>query len=156
MSGVAECVILMGLPGSGKSTFSRQRFAGTHDHVSKDAMPNAKQKQRRQDQQVSASLAAGRSVVVDNTNPGVGVRAPVIAAARRHRTEIVGYFFSTDAREAVRRNRSRSGRERVPDVAIFTTRKHLELPSYDEGFDRLFVVTLDESAGSFDVTPVAR
>ena len=146
----------MGLPGSGKSTFYRQRFAGTHDHVSKDAMPNARQRQRRQGQLLSESLAAGRSVVVDNTNPDVHVRAPVVAAARRHRTEIVGYFFSTDARDAVRRNRARSGRDRVPDVAIFTTRKRLELPSYDEGFDELFIVTLDESAGSFDVTPVAR
>jgi hypothetical protein len=41
-------------------------------------------------------------------------------------------------------------------VAIFATRKRLEPPSYDEGFDRLFVVSLDEGARSFVVTPQLR
>ena len=44
----------------------------------------------------------------------------------------------------------------MPDVAIFTTRKKLEMPAYAEGFDRLFVVTLNEASNSFDVTPVER
>jgi predicted kinase len=35
-----ECVILIGLPASGKSTFFRERFAATHDHVSKDLLRN--------------------------------------------------------------------------------------------------------------------
>jgi predicted kinase len=146
----------MGLPGSGKSTFYRQCLAGTHDHVSKDAMRNNRQPGRRQDVLINESIAAGRSVVIDNTNPGAAARAAIIAAARRHGAAVVGYFFPTDARDALRRNRSRTGRERVPDVAIFTTRKRLELPSYREGFDRLFVVIVDEATLSFVVTPVLR
>jgi predicted kinase len=153
---VSECVILIGLPGSGKSTFYRQHFAGTHDHVSKDAMRNNRQPARRQEQLLADSLGAGRPVVVDNTNPAVAVRAPIITAARRNRAEVVGYFFPADARAALRRNRERHGRDRVPDVAIFTTRRRLELPSYAEGFDRLYVVTLDETNHSFVVTPLIR
>jgi predicted kinase len=156
MSDVAECVILIGLPASGKSTFYRQQFAATHNHVSRDAMRNNRQPGRRQDQLPAQSLAAGRSVVVDDTNPTAAVRAGVIAAARRHGAEVVGYFFPTDARVALRRNRARQGRERVPDVAIFTARKRLETPSFDEGFDRLYVVTLDEEGGTFAVTPLTR
>jgi predicted kinase len=151
---VAECVILIGLPGSGKSTFYRQRLAGTHDHVSKDALANSRHAGRREDVLIDEALAAQRSLVVDNTNPNAAVRAAIISAARRHGAEVVGYFFPADARDALRRNRLRSGRERVPDVAIFTTRKRLELPSYSEGFDRLFVVTPDEPAHSFVATPV--
>jgi predicted kinase len=146
----------MGLPGSGKSTFYRQRLAGTHDHVSKDAMRNNRQPDRRQDVLINDLIAAGRSLVVDNTNPSAGVRATIIAAARRHGASVIGYFFPTDTRDALRRNRSRTGVDRVPDVAIFTTRKRLELPSYSEGFDRLFLVTLDESSHSFLITPVLR
>jgi predicted kinase len=149
-----ECVILIGLPGAGKTTFFRERFAASHDHVSKDAMRNNRRPARRQDQLLEASLAAGRSVVIDNTNPSVAVRAPLIAAARRHGAAVVGYFFPVEARDALRRNRAREGRARVPDVAIFTTRKRLEPPAYGEGFDRLFVVTVNEEARSFDVTPV--
>ena len=156
MSGVAECVIFVGLPGSGKTTFYRERFAATHDHVSKDAMRNNRRPERRQEQLVREALSAGRSIVVDNTNPGADVRAALIVAARRHGAEVTGYHFPIDAKDALRRNRRREGRERVPDVAIFTTRKRLELPSYAEGFDRLFIVTVDEAARVFHVTPVRR
>ena len=75
-----ECVILVGLPASGKSTFFRERFAGTHDHVSKDLLRHNTRPERRQEQLIGESLASGRSVVIDNTNPSVAVRASLIAA----------------------------------------------------------------------------
>src|SRR5262249_2223091 len=63
-----ECVILVGLPGAGKSTFVRSRFPD-HTHVSKDTLPrHARDKQARQDAAIRTSLSAGRPVVVDNTN----------------------------------------------------------------------------------------
>ena len=151
-----ECVILIGLPGSGKSTFYRERLAATHELVSKDAMRHNRQPQRRQEQLIEAALAAGRSVVIDNTNPRLADRAPLIAAARRHGAQVTGYFFATEAADALRRNRGREGRERVPAVAIFATRKRLEMPTLDEGFDRLYVVTVNEAARSFDVRPQER
>jgi predicted kinase len=149
-----ECVILVGLPASGKSTFFRERFAGTHDHVSKDLLRNNRQPQRRQEQLIAESLASGRSVVVDNTNPGVAARAPLIAIARQHGADVVGYFFVTEAGDALRRNRARAGRERVPDVAIFTVRKRLEPPTMAEGFDRLFSVRMNEAEKTFEVQPM--
>jgi predicted kinase len=149
-----ECVLLIGLPASGKSTFFRQQFAATHDHVSKDLLRNNRTPQRRQEQLIAASLAAGRSVVVDNTNPSVAVRAPLIAIARQYGADVVGYVLVADARDALRRNRARKGRERVPDVAIFTARKRLELPTLEEGFDRLFSVRMNEQERGFSVTPL--
>jgi hypothetical protein len=77
----------------------------------------------------------------------------LIARARAAGATVVGYFFPADATDALRRNRSRDGRERVPDVAIFTVRKRLEPPAYEEGFDRLYIVTLDEPARAFVVRP---
>lgn len=151
-----ECVILIGLPASGKTTFYLERFAGTHDHVSKDAMRHNRQPQRRQNELIDAAFAAGRSVAVDNTNPTVGDRAAIIAIARRHGAEVAGYFFPTEAADALRRNRAREGRNRVPAVAIFATRKRLERPTYEEGFDRLFTVAVNEEARSFDVAPQPR
>jgi hypothetical protein len=38
-------------------------------------------------------------------------------------------------------------------VAIFAARKRFELPRLDEGFDRLFIVDLDEQEGRFVVRP---
>ena len=148
-------MILIGLPASGKSSFYRERFAATHDHVSQDLMRHARAPQRRQQELVAASLDAGRSVVVDNTNPTRAVRAEIIRAAHARHATVIGYFFETSAGDALRRNRAREGRQRVPEVAIFTARKRLEPPVRSEGFDRLYLVRLNEASAAFDVSPIA-
>lgn len=139
-----ECVILVGLPGAGKTTLYRQRFQSTHDHISKDLWPNTRSKQPRQDAQLRAALAAGRSAVVDNTNVTRKERAAIIATARELGARIAGYYLQVTTREAVARNEQRTGREKVPKVAIFTRAKQLEPPSLDEGFDELHMLRLTD------------
>ena len=150
---MAECVILIGLPAAGKSSFYRERFAGTHDHISKDLLRNNRRPERRQEQLILESLSGGRSLVVDNTNASAAIRAPLIQAARAHGARVIGYYFPTEAGAALRRNRAREGKERVPDVAIFAVRKRLEPPSLEEGFDELFEVKLLEDDRRFEVVP---
>ena len=135
-----ELIILIGLPGAGKSTYFRAHFAATHVHISKDLMPNARRRDDRQERDIEAALSAGKSVVVDNTNPSREVRAPLIALGRRHGARIVAVYFETDVRTAIMRNRQREGRARVPDVAIFATRKKLVPPTLEEGFDEVRVI----------------
>jgi predicted kinase len=129
-----ECVILVGLPGAGKSTFSRDRFA-SHVHISKDAYSG--NKQARQDAALRQALAQGRSIVVDNTHVTVEERAEVIAIAREFDARVVGYYIEATTREAVARNEQRMGKEKVPKVAIFTRAKRLIPPALAEGFDEL-------------------
>ena len=136
----AELVIFVGLQASGKSTFFRERFAATHEHVSKDLFRNNRNRNRRQGQLVEAALRAGRPVVVDNTNPTVGDRRPLVELGRRFGARIVGYYFDSDVRDCLARNARREGRARVPDVAVFATAKRLVPPSHDEGFDGLYRV----------------
>ena len=139
-------VIFVGLQASGKSTFFRERFATTHELVSKDLFPNNKNRNRRQTQLIEAALGAGSSVVVDNTNPTVEDRRALIELGRELGAKIVGYYFDSTVRQCVGRNRRRAGKDQVPDVAIFATAKRLVLPSYSEGFDELFRVRVtDES-----------
>lgn len=142
-----DCVILVGLPGAGKTTFYRRRFQSTHALISKDLLPRGRAKQNRQDAQLRAALAAGRSVVVDNTNVTRAERAAIISRARAMGARVVGYFLHISIRDAVARNELRSGREKVPNVAIFTRAKHLEPPTMDEGFDELHV--LQPADGAF-------
>jgi predicted kinase len=151
---VAECVILIGLPGAGKTRFYNDYFAATHAHVSKDLWPNARGRDERQRRIIEENLHAGASIVVDNTNPTIAERAVVIAAARTHRARVVGYFFDITTRQAVARNAERRGRARVPNVAIFTVAKHLEPPALAEGFDQLFQVRLTPEA-PFTVREIA-
>jgi predicted kinase len=153
---MAECVILIGLPAAGKTTFYRERFAATYDHVSKDLLQRKRQPARVQEQLLSDALSNGHSVVVDNTNASIAVRAPLIALARTYGASVTGYYFPTDAADALRRNRARQGPNRVPDVAIFAIRKQLEPPSPAEGFDRLFIVRLNEQTRTFEVESYSR
>lgn len=147
-----ELVILMGLQASGKSTFARTRFAETHVYVSKDALRNNKRPPRRQVELIEAALAAGRSVVVDNTNPTIADRAELIAQGRRHAATVTGYYFEPSVADSLKRNSGRTGKERVPVVAIYATNKRLQRPTYAEGFDALYAVRMGHE-GDFAVEP---
>ena len=135
-----ELIIFVGLQASGKSTYYHTHLAATHMHVSKDLMKNASSRDLRQRQMINNALAAGKSVVVDNTNPTPAVRAPLIAVGRQHGARVVAYFFETAVKDAVARNHTREGKARVPDVAIYVTSKKLVPPSVEEGFDEVRVI----------------
>jgi predicted kinase len=152
-SAAPQCVILVGLPAAGKSYFYSQRFSTTHHHLSKDFAPPKITAERWQRQELESALGRGESIVVDNTHPTAKDRAAVIALARTHGARVVGYFFDVSTRQAVARNADRTGKAKVPNVAIFRTAKRMERPRLEEGFDELYVVTLTPER-EFAVAPV--
>lgn len=139
-----ECVIFVGLPGAGKSSLYREKFATTHVHVSKDLWPKAADREKRQAQLITESLGEGRPVVVDNTNPTMAERKKIMTLAREYGARVICYHFDVSTRAAVARNAARTGKGKVPNVAIFTTAKRLQPPMLAEGFDELFRVTIAE------------
>lgn len=142
-----DLVILMGLQAAGKSTFARERFGATHAYISKDRMGSARHKDLRQRRLVAEALAAGRSVVVDNTNPSPAEREALIHLGRQYGARIVGYFFAPDVAASRARNAARTGPERVPVVAIHTTAKRLTPPTEAEGFNALYSVRIAPGSG---------
>ena len=136
-----ELIIFVGLPGSGKSTYYFAHFAATHTHVSKDLMKGVRKQDAQQNAKIEQALAADKPVVIDNTNPSAAIRAPLIAIGKRHGARIIAYYFDCSVKTALMRNQQREeGKGRVPKVAIFVTKKKLQPPSLDEGFDELHVV----------------
>jgi predicted kinase len=148
-----ELVILVGLQGSGKTTFYRDRFAVTHAHVSNDNFRSNPRPARRQRHLITEAFAAGRSVVVDNTNPTAADRAELVELGRAAGTTVACYFFPPDVEASLRRNAAREGKARVPDHAVRITAARLEPPTPAEGFDRLYAVRAVEGGG-FEVAEV--
>jgi predicted kinase len=137
-----DLVIFIGLQGAGKSSFYRARFTGTHDWISKDRLRNNRRPARRQQQLLEEALGAGRSVVVDNTNATQADRKALIDLGRACGARILGYYFESRLADCLERNRQRTGKERVPDVALYISGNRLTRPCLAEGFDQLFFVRL--------------
>ena len=78
--------------------------------------------------------------VVDNTNPTVEERSKYIEHARLKKYEIIGYYFHSSLEQALERNETRKGKERIPDIGIKGCYSKLELPNMSEGFDKLYYV----------------
>lgn len=135
-----ELIIFVGMQGAGKSTYYRAHLAATHVHVSKDLMPNARNRDETQRDRIVAALREGKSVAVDNTNPTPAAREPLIRLGKAHGARVVACYFPVAVKDAVARNRGREGKARVPDVAIFVTAKKLVPPELAEGFDEVRVI----------------
>ena len=138
---------MVGLQGSGKSTWVGRHLAGTHTVVSKDHWPNARRREARQRRVVAELLAAGARVVVDNTNPAPEDRAPLIAAAREAGVPVRAVWVNTPAELCLARNEAREGRARVPLEGVFATRARFGPPTTAEDFDRIDVVRGGGPAG---------
>lgn len=136
-----EAVILIGAPGSGKSSYCRERLFHTHVRISLDLVRT----RFREGCLIDVCLATSQKFVVDNTNPTVRERSGYIAAAKAKGFNIAGIYFRSKTEECLRRNADRRGHQRVPDVAILSFAKKLELPRFDEGFDELVYVRLTEN-----------
>lgn len=141
-----EAVVFIGIQASGKSTFYQRRFFQTHVRISLDMLKT----RYREQVFLSACLLAKQPFVVDNTNAVASERARYIPAAKDAGFRITGYFFRTDVRSALARNQQRSGRAVIPVKGVLGTQKRLQPPKWEEGFDRLFQVSID-AGGEFVV-----
>jgi predicted kinase len=137
-----EAVVLCGLQGSGKTTLCRERFPG-HVRVSLDELRS----REREAALVQECLDAGRSYVVDNTNPTPADRARYVAPARAAGFKVVGYLVEVAAAEAFARNAERAGTARIPPGNVAATARRFVKPTPEEGFDELWHATAAPDGG---------
>lgn len=141
-----EAVLFIGIQGSGKSSFYKERFFNTHVRINLDMLRT----KHRQQVLLNACLEARQPFVIDNTNLTVEVRSQFIVAAKAAGFRVVGYYFRSDVKAALLRNSQRSGAARVPDKALLGAYKRLQVPDLKEGFDALYYVRINEG-GEFSV-----
>ncbi len=132
-------VIMMGVQGSGKSTFFADYLAEDFVRVNLDTLKT----RNRERLLIEECLSLGKSYAVDNTNPTRADRERYIPAARAAGYRVIGYWMLTRVETCLVRNSGREGKARVPDVAIYATSRKFERPTFTEGFDELYTVEND-------------
>lgn len=138
-------VIFCGIQATGKTTFYKENFFNTHVRISLDLLKTRNREQKL----IDTCLETQQRCVIDNTNPTKAEREKYISKAKANNFKVKGYYFQSKISDALERNEQRVGKERIPDIAIKGTHNKLEVPSFDEGFDELYFVEIEN--GKFKV-----
>jgi len=132
-------ILFVGIQATGKSEFYKQNFYKSHIRINLDMLKT----RYREKILVDACLSAKQSFVVDNTNLTAADRTVYIDAAKKYEFEIIGYYFKSSIADAIARNEKRIGKEKLPIAAIKSAHARLELPTMNEGFDKLHYVCIE-------------
>ena len=134
-----KIAILIGIQGSGKSTFYELCLKDDFVRVNLDTLKTRHQEELL----IKECVENGESFAIDNTNPTKADRQRYIPIALANGYKVIGYFMESKLQECIERNNLREGKAKIPATAIAATSNKLQMPSYDEGFDELYFVKND-------------
>ena len=129
--------IMIGIQASGKSTFCKS-YLDSYTRINLDLLHT----RNKESIALVNAISANEDIVIDNTNISVSDRAKYMVKAKAYGYKVIGYFMQSRLQECIKRNDNRHGKERIPVNAIAFTSNKLELPSYGEGFDELYFVSI--------------
>ncbi|XP_018325065.1 uncharacterized protein F21D5.5 [Agrilus planipennis] len=137
ISSNCELVVMVGFPGSGKSTFCKENLVKNgYIYANRDTLGSWQKCAKV----VEEGLQNGKSVVVDNTNPDVESRKRFITLAKKFNIPCRCFIMNVDLNHAKHNNKFREltdKRVKVTDAVIHSYNKNYKEPTLDEGFNEI-------------------
>ena len=145
--------MMIGIPGSGKSTWIREHLEQSWVVLSPDAIlenrynyewtpDRAAEAWAESYQRFGYFLLQGRTMVWDATFTSPIIRSAILHTAKGAGYRVVAVFCDTPIEVCIERNASRE-REPVPQSTIIRMAENLVPPTQEEGFDTVQNIVLE-------------
>lgn len=150
---MADLVIMMGVPGSGKSTWAKKMTGKYDTYISRDEIRFSLVKEDEEyfskENEVlrtffekidAAILTTKRYVYADATHLSPTGRRQLLANLKNKPNRIYVIYLDVSLETALKRNAQRSGRTLVPANVVTRMYNSIKLPTQEEGINALFFV----------------
>lgn len=122
-----EMIIMIGFPGSGKSTIASSFNQNQYKIISGDELKTANKMLKI----AKEAIENKKSVIIDSTNLSKKRRAIFIELAKQYGIPIRCFYIDISMEEAIYRNNKRD--KGVPKIVYNIFKKKFEYPTEDEG-----------------------
>lgn len=149
-----QLYILIGCPGSGKTTWVKKNIKDTDRHISRDLIrfslvsedeeyfSRENEVWQKYLEAIMEELRKGNNVYADSTNLNKKARRKLLNGIKEilPMVDVNAVYIKVPLVTALKRNMQRNGREYVPETAIFRMFNSIEEPEIEEGFNYILTV----------------
>lgn len=126
-----EIIIMVGYPGSGKSTIAKNICKNeNYIHIEGDVYKTSSKMKKASIQHILES----KSIIFDATHSSIKKRNEYIEFSKKYSYEVKCIHATTSLDESYKRNKLRSDEKVVPKIAYSVYKKYYQEPTEEEGF----------------------